>query len=107
MTEEALPKYRVLTAWETHIDGLIEKVNVLCSQGYKIHTFNTEYVTGETPGIGEDRHNILMSLSTPSKYDDISNLQDVAPQDVDEYLERGWRVADSYSKFIRMVKPSE
>ena len=104
MSDE-LPKYRILTAWETHIGELIEKINVLVEQGYKVHTFNTEYITGETPGVGEDRHNVLMSLSTSNKYDDITNLRDVVPGDVDEYLVEGWVVADSWAKVVRMVRP--
>lgn len=107
MTDEKLPKYRIITAWETHIGELAEKINVLVEQGYKVHTFNTEYVTGETPGIGEDRHNVLMSLSSPAKYDDISNLKDVPPNEVDELLAQGWVVADSWAKVVRMVKPVE
>ena len=100
-----LPKYRILTAWETHIDSLHEKINVLVEQGYKIHTFNTEYVCDPNTGVGEDRFNVLMSLSSSNKYDNITNLKDVVPGDVEEHLAEGWVVTDSWAKIVRMVHP--
>ncbi len=44
-----------------------------------------------------------MSLSS-AKYDDIESLRDVPPGEANKLLAQGWIVADSYSKFIRMVK---
>lgn len=46
----------------------------------------------------------LMSLSSEKPYDDITNLRDVAPEQVDAYLADGWVVADSWSKLVRMVR---
>ena len=107
MTDEKLPKYRVLTAWDTHIKKLRDQINALVEVGYKIHTYAPLYTQSEVPGSGETLHHVLMSLSSSTKYEDISNLKDVPPNEVDALLADGWIVADSYSKFLRMVKPVE
>jgi hypothetical protein len=73
----------------------MEQVNALVEIGYKTHTFMEN----------RDVWIAFLSLSS-AKYDGITNLKDVQPGEVDEYLADGWVVADSYSKFIRMVKPS-
>ena len=107
MTDEKLPKYRILTAWDSHMGGLAEKVNTLVGLGYKVHTYAPLYTQSEVPGTGETLHHVLMSLSSSAKYDGVSNLKDVPPNEVDALLADGWIVADSYSKFLRMVKPVE
>lgn len=48
-----------------------------------------------------------MSLKADSKFENITNLKDVSPHEVDDYLAKGWRIADAFSKFVRVVKPSE
>jgi hypothetical protein len=71
------------------------EINELAKLGYRVHTINFEYGTA------------LMSLKSEGKYDNIVDLRDVLPEDVYDYLEKGWRVTESYSKRVRMVKPSE
>ena len=68
-------------------------INSLVDEGYRVHTIDLEL------GVA------LMSLSS-AKYENITNLKDVPPHDVDSYLAKGWRVTESYSKFVRMVKPN-
>jgi len=99
------PKYRLVKGYTS--DGFnvfMKQVNTLVDEGYKVHTFTTEYEEGEHRGIGDRRLIAFMSLSSSSKYDDIVNLRDVDPRDVEEYLLDGWVVADSWAKNIRMVK---
>jgi len=76
------------------VDAKPDDINNLVKLGYKVHTIDFNWGTA------------LMSLSA-SKYEGITNLKDVQPSEVDEYLAKGWVVTDSYSKFIRMVKPGE
>lgn len=80
-----LPKY-------VFADVTKEDLAKFVKLGYKVHTIDFAFGTA------------LMSLSS-AKYDGITNLKDVQPSEVDEYLSQGWIVADSYSKFLRMVKP--
>ena len=68
-------------------------------QGHKLHTFETVVVEN-----GMNQENWVMSQSSDKTYDDITNLRDVTPQEVDDYLVKGWIVADSWSKLVRMVK---
>ena len=97
------PKYRLIKVYDDE-DEFIGKVNALVDEGYKVHTHVSEYEQGEHLGIGNRRMEALMSLSSSNKYDNISNLKDVDPRDVEEYLLDGWVVADSWAKNIRMVK---
>jgi len=85
----------------------LEDVNRLNKeQGYKIHT---KTVTMQPFADGSSTlHTVyLLSLSSEKTYDDITNLKDVSPEEVDKYLAEGWKVADSWSKSIRMVKPRD
>lgn len=85
MTEN-LPKYVFADTTTVDLDKYVKL-------GYKVHTIDFAFGTA------------LMSLSS-AKYEGITNLKDVQPSEVDGHLADGWIVADSYSKFIRMVKPS-
>ena len=77
----------------------ITRVNELQEEyGYKLHTAFTENIDG----LCSTKY--IMSLSSEKAYDNISNLIDIPPNQVDEYLAKGWIVADSWSKLIRMVK---
>jgi hypothetical protein len=75
--------------------SISDKINPLVAQGYRVHTI--DFTAGHA----------LMSLKSEGKYEDIIDLRDVLPEDVYDYLEKGWRVTESYSKRVRMVKPSE
>lgn len=100
-------KYKIVSAWATHIDTLNTKIEALSDQGYRIHTFNTEHVTDPETGMGEDRYSVLMSLNElDSKYLGVVNLEDVPPSDVDRRLADGWIIASASisTKFVRMVK---
>jgi len=82
-----------------------EMLNQATETGHRVHTFTTQYEQSEYQGIGYTRYVTLMSLKSEGKYENITNLKDVSPSHVDEHLADGWTVTDSYSKFIRMVKP--
>lgn len=102
------PKYftiqRVIESFEDR-DAFDESVNLAEEDGYRVHTFTAHYEQGEQPGIGSTRYIALMSLKSDSKYENISNMKDVSPREVDGYLADGWKVADSWSKIVRMVRP--
>lgn len=92
MTEK--PKYRAVPQkHEIELDTWFEKINALAEAGYRVHTIDLEL------GVA------LMSLSS-AKYENITNLKDVPPHEADSYLAKGWRITESYSKFVRMVKPN-
>lgn len=78
-------------------------MNELAQQGYRVNTFNTAYAPSDIGGMGESKLFVLMSLKSEAKYDDITNLKDVSPEEVDSYLAEGWIVADAWSKSVRMV----
>jgi len=82
----------------------IEQANTRYREaGYKVHSV---IVTHDTLADQNPRSSIsyLMSLSQEKPYDDITNLRDVPPDEVDGYLAEGWIVADSWSKLVRLVK---
>ena len=81
----------------------IEACNKRYADGYKVHSV---IVTHDQIGDLYPRSYIsyLMSLSSEKTYDNITNLIDIPPDQVDAYLAEGWIVADSWSKLIRMVK---
>lgn len=81
----------------------IEACNERYAEGYKVHSV---IVTHDQIGDQNPRSHIsyLMSLSSEKAYDGITNLVDVPPNQVDTYLAKGWIVADSWSKLVRMVK---
>lgn len=69
--------------------SMIDQINQHAELGYRVHTRYPDYA--------------LMSLQS-SKYDGITHLEDVPPDEAQERLEHGWTVLETYSKFIRMVK---
>ena len=76
-----------------------EWINEFYQAGYRIHTF-TQGIDSE----GLVQYTVVMSLKDDSKYDNITNLRDVPPSQVDDFLEKGWSVVESWSKIVRMVK---
>ena len=94
-----LPKYQVLTS--DTASKIEDEMNALVDEGYKLHSFTVASVKGEH--IVSPHYVAVMSLSS-AKYDDIEGLRDVPPGEANKLLSEGWIVADSYSKFIRMVK---
>ena len=79
-----------------------EQMNILVDEGYKLHTFTAVTVQGEH--ILMPQYVAIMSLSSSTKYDYIERLVDVVPQNVNAWLDKGYIVADSWAKNIRMVK---
>jgi len=100
MSEKILKKYRIISG--TQPKDVEETIDVFVEDGYKVHSFNTPQ--GEEDGMSSYFYEVLMSLSTDSKYDNISNLRDVEPSQVDELLKQGWVVVESWAKNVRMVK---
>ena len=104
---EAQPKYFIIQRlMETPEDRTTfnEMLNQALETGHMVHTFTTQYEQSEVQGIGYTRYVALMSLKSEGKYENIINLKNVPPHQVDEYLADGWVVTDSFSKFLRMVK---
>ena len=71
-----------------------KELNEQAQLGYRVHTIDFSFGTA------------LMALKSDSKYENITNLIDVAPHEVDKYLAKGWIVTETWSKNVRMVKPS-
>lgn len=94
---EQLKKYRIVS--EVNPKDVEARMDALVLSGYKVHSFNTPQNEE-----GAYFYEVLMSLSTDSKYDNISNLRDVEPNQVDDLLKGGWVVAESWAKNVRMVK---
>ena len=85
----------------------IPRVNELVEEGYKVHSVTVHTYREDMSGSIVSKDQYLMSLSSEKAYDNITNLVDIPPNQVDEYLEDGWIVADSWSKVVRMVKKAE
>ena len=83
------------------------RVNELYNEGYKCHTHTVHTYHDDLSGRVMSKDQYLMSLSSEKAYDNITNLADITPGQVDEYLADGWVVADSWSKVVRMVKKVE
>lgn len=98
---ENQPKYVVVYE---EFETFEKSLNDLAQKGYRLSQLQ---VTGADHPDMIDYYFAVMSLKTDSKYENIANLKDVPPSEVDDYLAQGWIVSDSYSKFIRMVKPGD
>jgi len=97
------PKYRLIKVYDDE-EEFIDKINTLVDEGYKVHTYVSEYEQGEHLGIGNRRMEVLMSLSSSNKYDNADLVEDVKPHEVNDYLKQGYIIADSWAKNLRMVK---
>ena len=73
-------------------------------EDYKVHSVITTIRQEDLSGRIMTDISYLMSLSSEKTYDNITNLIDITPDQVDAYLADGWIVADSWSKLVRMVK---
>jgi len=82
----------------------IEQANKRYGEGYRVHSSIVRVFQEDLSGCIISDISYLMSLTSESKYDNISNLLDVSPEQVDEYLAKGYIVTDSWSKVVRMVK---
>ena len=71
-------------------------------KGYRLHTQNAVPYTVD--GVPYREIILTYSLQEDSKYENITNLKDVDPSDVDTYIAKGWTVTESWSKIVRMVK---
>ena len=98
MSEETYPKYIKVTS----LQDANEKSHLYSLREPIVYTYQDDF-SGQVKTDVE----YLLSLREPSKYEDITNLIDVEPSQVDEYLAKGYIVTDSWSKFIRMVKKRE
>lgn len=93
-----LPKYRFVN--DDTFKTFEDKLNTLAEAGYRVNSFQIGGWPDELT-----QYYAIMSLKADSKYENISNLRDVSPGDVDGYLADGWIITDTYSKFVRMVRP--
>jgi len=93
-------KYQILENDTLH--NMTNEINEATTQGYKLHTFIGNQLQGEYGPYTQ--YVAVMSLSSSTKYDDIERLVDVAPHEVNGWLDKGYIVADSWAKNIRMVK---
>lgn len=94
-------KYRVVESKD--MMRFQEELNFLASEGYGLAFFRNDPQIDEREVL-RNHFTAIVKLKEDSKFDDISNLKDVLPEEVDKYLMEGWVVTDSYSKNLRMVK---
>ena len=105
---EKLPKYFVIQKLRDDIDSMTFFETMLSDavkQGYKVHTFTTQYEEGEHQGTGYTRYIALMMLDV-GNYDGVTNIADVPTSEAQRYLEAGWEIASASisTKFVRMIK---
>jgi len=87
---EALPKYITVKTPDIRIFGTA--INEQNEQGYRL------------AHIIPDRSDFIAVMSLSSKkYEGITNLTDVPPEDVDEMITHDWEILETFSKKIRMV----
>ena len=93
--EEKLPNYKTFIRNDEL--QLFKELNHKSKQGYKLHS-----VIPTGGGI------LAIMYLDKGNYEDVTNLADVAPPDVDQYLANGWEIASTSisTKFVRMIKRS-
>lgn len=92
-TAEKMDKYIELTS--------MKDVNEYSEKGYRLHSVVPWL---HESGFTAEQH-FFMYLDT-GNYDDVTNLADVVPTDVDTYLANGWKITSTSlsTKFVRMIK---
>ena len=80
------------------------RVNELVDLGYKLHSVTPRTYSDDMSNKIKTDCIYMMSLSSEKAYDNIEGLKDIHPDEATRYLDKGWIVADSWSKVIRMVK---
>ena len=71
--------------------------------GFRVHTFHV-HPEGTDELKSCYRFTALMSLSSPSKYEGITNIDEVTNMtDAQSLLDNGWEILETYAKKIRMV----
>lgn len=95
-TNEEIPKLRKYIELST-----LDQVNEYTELNYKLHS-REQIINDYGHKCG---WSYLMYLDT-GNYDNVTNLADVSPQDVDLYLLNGWEIAATSisTKFVRMIK---
>ena len=103
MNEETPRKYVTVTASsiynanEFHIDYV--------AKGYRLHSQNV--IANSVDGVPYKEIINTYSLKDSGKYDDITELVDAPPAEVNDYLAQGYVILETYSKYVRMVKRDE
>ena len=100
MSEENLQKYVIIR--EDSSNDINERIDEYVKLGYRLHTLTTP--TYSVDSVGYVSYVALMSLKDTGKYDDITELEDVQPIDVNDYLHKGYVILETFSKSVRMVK---
>ena len=95
-------KYVTVSAESTYDANEFHEEYVV--KGYRLHSQNV--VANTVDGVPYREIILTYSLQEDSKYENITNLKDVDPSDVDTYIAKGWTVTESWSKIVRMVKRS-
>lgn len=95
MTELTKPRYRVLQGFKD-FEEFERRINIASDLGY------TAVFAGTN---GEGGLWALMKIEN-GNYQDVTNLKDVEPTEVDGYIAEGWEITSTSisTKFIRMVK---
>ena len=109
MSEEK-PKYFVIKVLlETLKSGAFFQTQIddAVTDGYRVHTFTSQYEESECQGIGYTRYIALMSLSEPTKYDDIEKYKKLPITEQEGTIPRGWKVIHHTSKEFIIVKKHE
>ena len=86
-------KYRIISGF-SNADKFELNVNILAEQGYTVSHFSTENSTLSA----------IMKLDIG--YQDVVNLKDVDPLEVDKHISEGWEICSTSisTKFIRMIR---
>lgn len=94
---EPMPKYLIFGAED--LDKLNKFINNRTKEGYKLQAIQPYQ------GIGGYVFLVYMYLDV-GNYEDVTNLKDVPPEEVDTHIMQGWEIASASisTKFVRMVK---
>ena len=104
MTEIVVKKEKYVTVLAYCVSDANEYHEEYTEKGYRLHTQNV--VSNTVDGVPYTEIVLTYSLQEDSKYENITNLRDVDPSEVDNYIAKGWTVTESWSKIVRMVKRS-
>lgn len=92
--ESTKPRYRIISGFED-VDKFETSVNALAESGYAVSLLNVD----------AGKLSAILKLDT-GNYENVTNLKDVDPLEVDKHISEGWEIASCSisTKFVRMVK---
>ena len=104
MTEQKLKKYLVLR--RVGFLAIQEAVNEFVELGYEARSLYPNFDSSTLNKMSEFEQVWYAFIELKSGYENVTNLKDVPPEEVDSHITQGWEIASASisTKFVRMIK---